>query len=173
MEEDVRDRRPHPTPRSRKLTRARAPGGPEAGGLPRVLFVCVHNAGRSQIAEALFNAYAGGRAIAESAGTEPVAALNIAVVAAMTEAGYDIRSRRPRLLTEEMVDRADHVITMGCAVDDPACPAIVAEEDWGIDDPAMAAMPKVRAIRDEIARRVRALLREMGIEPQWSGSGLR
>lgn len=133
--------------------------------VPTVLFVCVHNAGRSQIAEALFNAYAGGRARALSAGTEPVKALNIAVVAAMREAGYDISGASPKMLTDETVDEADRVITMGCAIDDPTCPAAVAEEDWGIDDPAMAPMPKVRRIRDEIARRVRALLREMGIEP--------
>jgi arsenate reductase len=130
---------------------------------PLVLFVCIHNAGRSQIAESLFNAYAGGAATAISAGTEPVAALNIAVVAAMREAGYDISGRHPKLLTEEMIDSADRIITMGC-MDDPACPAVLAEEDWGIDDPAGAPVPKVRQIRDEIARRVRKLLREMGIE---------
>jgi arsenate reductase (thioredoxin) len=134
-------------------------------GIPEVLFVCVHNAGRSQIAEALFNAYAGGAAHAVSAGTEPVQALNLAVVAVMREAGFDIAVHHPKLLTSEMVDAADRVITMGCAIDDPSCPAVVAEEDWGIDDPAMAPLPKVRQIRDDIARRVRALLREMGIEP--------
>lgn len=128
-----------------------------------MLFVCVHNAGRSQIAEALFNAYAGDRAHAVSAGTEPVGALNLNVIAAMREAGYDISSHHPKLLTDEMVDEADHVITMGC-MDDPACPAVLAEDDWGIDDPAGAPLPKVREIRDQIARRVRTLLREMGIE---------
>jgi arsenate reductase len=135
--------------------------------VPTVLFVCVHNAGRSQMAEALFNAYAAGRAVAVSAGTEPVAALNITVVAAMREAGYDIAGQRPKQLTEEMIDAADRIITMGCA-EDPACPAVVAEEDWGIEDPAGAPLPKVREIRDEIARRVRALLREMGIPPAGS-----
>ena len=128
-----------------------------------VLFVCVHNAGRSQIAESLFNSYAGGAAQATSAGTEPVAALNIAVVAAMREAGYDLSGQHPKLLTEEMIDSAERVITMGC-MDDPSCPAVLAEEDWGIDDPAGAPLPKVREIRDEIARRVRKLLREMGID---------
>lgn len=134
-------------------------------GIPTVLFVCVHNAGRSQIAEALFNAYSGGAARAMSAGTEPVAALNPVVVAAMAEAGYDVRALRPKLLDDELVDAADRIITMGCAVDDPSCPAVLAAEDWGIEDPAIAPMPKVRQIRDEIARRVRALLREMGIDP--------
>lgn len=131
---------------------------------PVVLFVCVHNAGRSQIAETLFNAYAGGAARAISAGTEPVAALNIAVVATMREAGYELTGQQPKLLTEEMIDSAERVITMGC-MDDPACPAVLAEEDWGIDDPAGAPLPKVREIRDQIARRVRTLLRELGIEP--------
>lgn len=131
---------------------------------PTVLFVCIHNAGRSQIAEALFNAYAGGKAVAISAGTEPVNALNLNVIASMREAGYDIGSQRPKALTDEMIDGADHVITMGC-MEDPSCPAILAEDDWGIDDPAMAPLLKVRQIRDEIARRVRKLLREMGIEP--------
>ena len=131
---------------------------------PVVLFVCIHNAGRSQIAEALFNAYAGGRATAISAGTEPVAALNIAVVASMREAGYELTGHSPKLLTEEMIDSADRVITMGC-MDDPSCPAVLAEEDWGIDDPAGAPLPKVRQIRDEIARKVRTLLRELGVDP--------
>lgn len=129
-----------------------------------MLFVCVHNAGRSQIAEALFNAYAGGKAVAISAGTEPVNALNLNVIASMREAGYDIAAQHPKALTDEMIDGADHVITMGC-MEDPSCPAILAEDDWGIDDPAMAPLLKVREIRDEIARRVRKLLREMGIEP--------
>jgi protein-tyrosine-phosphatase len=133
-------------------------------GAPTVLFVCVHNAGRSQIAEALFNAYAGGNAVATSAGTDPVGALNLNVIAAMRAAGYDIGSNRTKRLTDEMIEGADHVITMGC-MEDPSCPAVLAEEDWGIDDPASAPLPKVIQIRDEIARRVRKLLREMGIEP--------
>jgi arsenate reductase (thioredoxin) len=133
-------------------------------GTPTVLFVCVHNAGRSQIAEALFNAYAGGQAVGSSAGTEPVGALNLNVIAAMRAAGYDMAGQQPKLLTEEMIDGADHVITMGC-MEDESCPAILAEDDWGIDDPAAAPLPKVIEIRDEIARRVRRLLREMGITP--------
>ncbi|HVL91534.1 MAG TPA: arsenate reductase ArsC [Actinomycetota bacterium] len=132
--------------------------------LPTVLFVCIHNAGRSQIAEALFNAYSGGKARAVSAGVEPVQALNVKVVAAMRDAGYDMGGQAPKLLDPAMIDAADRVITMGC-MDDPSCPAVLADEDWGLDDPAAAPMPKVVAIRDEIARRVRALLREMGIEP--------
>lgn len=134
-------------------------------GVPTVLFVCTYNAGRSQIAEALFNAYAGGSARAISAGTKPVKALNIAVVAAMREAGHDIVDAKPKLLSDEMIDSADRVITLGCAVDDPACPPAIAEKDWDVEDPAIAPMSTVRHIRDDIARRVRALLREMGIEP--------
>jgi arsenate reductase len=133
-------------------------------GVPTVLFVCIHNAGRSQIAEALFNVYADGHAVAMSAGVEPVGALNLNVIAAMRAAGYEMGSQRPKLLTDEMIENADHVITMGC-MDDPSCPAVLAEDDWGIDDPASASLPKVIQIRDEIARRVRKLLREMGIEP--------
>jgi protein-tyrosine-phosphatase len=102
-------------------------------------------------------------ATAISAGTEPVGALNLNVIAAMREAGYDVVSQHPKQLTDEMIDVADRIITMGC-MDDPSCPAVLAEEDWAIDDPAGAPLPKVREIRDEIARRVRTLLREMGIE---------
>lgn len=141
------------------------PRDPQTEPTPRVLFVCYHNAGRSQIAAALFNAYGEGRAVAESAGIEPVRALNIAVIAAMLEAGYDIRSAHPARLTDEMVDAADRVITIGCAVDDRSMPAELAADDWDVADPGGAPMPKVREIRDDIARRVRRLLREMGIEP--------
>lgn len=138
--------------------------GAIAPGVPRVLFVCLHNAGRSQIAEALFNVYAGGRAIARSAGIEPVKALSITVVASMREAGYDLSGAAPKPLTDAMVDEADRVITIGLA-GEAGSPSELAADDWAIDDPALAPMPRVRQIRDEIARRVRVLLREMGIEP--------
>jgi len=133
-------------------------------GIPRVLFVCMHNAGRSQIAETLFNVYADGRAVASSAGIEPVKAVSITVVAAMRIAGYDLTHAVPKLLTEELVDEADRVITLGLAAEDGSPPEI-ATDDWAIDDPAGASMPRVAEIRDEIARKVRVLLREMGIEP--------
>jgi len=133
-------------------------------GIARVLFVCMHNAGRSQIAEALFNAYAGGRAVASSAGIDPVKAVSITVVAAMRMSGYDLTHATPKPITEELVDEADRVITMGLAGEDGSPPEI-ASDDWDIDDPAGAPMSRVAEIRDEIARRVRALLREMGIEP--------
>lgn len=143
----------------------RRPREPEPGAIARVLFICYHNAGRSQIAAALFNAYSGGRAVAGSAGIQPVRALNITVIAAMREAGYDLRTAHPTPLSEEMVDGADRVITIGCAADDPSMPAELVADDWDVADPAGSPMPKVREIRDDIARRVRRLLREMGIEP--------
>lgn len=116
------------------------------------------------MAEALFNAYAGGRATASSAGLDPVGALSLTVVAAMLEAGYDLGGRAPRRLTPEMIDSADRVVTLGCA-EDPDCPPALRTGDWDVADPAIAPMPVVRRIRDDIARRVRALLRDMGIEP--------
>lgn len=131
---------------------------------PKILFVCLHNAGRSQIAEALFNAYAGGKAVASSAGIEPVKALSLTVAAAMREAGYDITHASPKLIDDALLDSADRVITIGLA-EEPDVPPELAGEDWAVDDPAGAPMPRVREIRDDIARKVRALLREMGIEP--------
>jgi arsenate reductase len=126
----------------------------------RVLFVCVHNAGRSVMAEALFNQRAGDDAQAVSAGTMPGGAPHPEVVEAMREVGIDVSAHRGRLLIEEMVDEADRVITMGCAVDEAACPAILYAnvEDWGLPDPKGQPIEKVREIRDEIRRRVEGLL---------------
>ncbi|HSV74224.1 MAG TPA: hypothetical protein VLH79_10735 [Chthonomonadales bacterium] len=130
-----------------------------------VLFVCVHNAGRSQMAEATLNRRAAERGIAvraESAGTEAGQGLNAAAAAAMAEAGIPLDGHRPKQLTQEMVDRASRVITMGCGVDAAACPArFLVTEDWGIDDPAGQPIETVRRIRDEIAARVDALLNEL------------
>ncbi|HLK15929.1 MAG TPA: arsenate reductase ArsC [Fimbriimonadaceae bacterium] len=128
----------------------------------RILFVCVHNAGRSQMAEAYVNQLAreGGLAIvAESAGTMGGKELNPQAVAAMAEDGVSLEGHRPKLLTQEMVDRADRVITMGCGVDAAACPArFMVTEDWGLDDPAGQPMEKVREIRDQIKARVQGAL---------------
>jgi protein-tyrosine-phosphatase len=126
----------------------------------RVLFVCVHNAGRSVMAEALFNQLAGDLAEAVSAGTMPGGPPHAEVVEAMREVGIDVSAHRGRLLTEEMVEGADRVITMGCAVDQAACPAILYAnvEDWGLPDPKGQPIEKVREIRDEIHRRVQGLL---------------
>ncbi len=127
-----------------------------------VLFVCVHNSGRSQMAEAFFNSKTDGRAAAGSAGTEPGDQLNPTVVEAMHEVGIDLVGARPKLLTQEMLDRADRVITMGCSVEE-SCPALFLPqvEDWGLEDPAGKPIEKVREIRDEISRRVAKLLEEV------------
>lgn len=128
-----------------------------------VLFVCVHNAGRSQMAEALFNQLAGGKARAVSAGTQPAENVNPVAVQAMKEAGIDIGGSKPKMLTLEMIESADRVITMGCG-DDPAglCPAkIVQTEDWALEDPKDKPLAKVREIRDEIKEMVSGLVNEM------------
>ena len=135
---------------------------------PRVLFVCVHNAGRSVMAEELFRRAAAGRAESASAGTEPGDAPHPEVVAAMSEVGIDVAGHRGRMVTDEMVANADRVITMGCAVDQEACPAIRYRdvEDWGLPDPKGRGVEQARAVRDEIDRRVRDLLRELGVDPE-------
>ena len=108
--------------------------------MAEVLFVCVHNAGRSQVAKAMFNRLAGNRGLAlraESAGTELLDGIHEVVSAAMGEAGFDLRGERPKLLTDDLAEQASRIITMGCAVDSDACPAIFLKdiEDWGLPDP--------------------------------------
>ena len=126
----------------------------------RVLFVCVHNSGRSQMAEAFARELSEGRLDAESAGTEPTVGLNPVVVEAMRERGLDITGQRPKLLTPEMARRADRVFTMGCYADG-ACPAFMLDaEDWALDDPHGQPIERVRAIRDDVEARVRALIAE-------------
>ena len=122
--------------------------------------MCVHNAGRSVMAEGLFNRLAGGRGEAISAGTTPEVAPYPEVVEAMREAGIDVSEHRGRLLTDELVGSADRVITMGCSVDSQACPAIryARVEDWGLEDPRGQSPERVREIRDEIRRRVAELI---------------
>src|SRR6266536_3428963 len=131
--------------------------------MKRVLFVCVHNAGRSVMAEAMFNELADGRAEAVSAGTEPQGAPHPEVVYAMRELGIDVSSHLGLMLTDDMVASADRVITMGCAVDEAACPAILYAdvEDWGLPDPKGQPPERVREIRNEIARRVADLVRAL------------
>ena len=128
-----------------------------------VLFVCVHNAGRSQMARALFNRMAADRGLpleAGSAGTDPADRLHDNVVEAMAEIGIDLSNARPVTLSNEMVEAAVRVITMGCAVDDAQCPAIAMRnvEDWGLPDPAGRSAEEVRAVRDRIAERVEHLI---------------
>lgn len=134
------------------------------GGVPapEVLFVCVHNAGRSQMAEAFLNHYARGRVRGVSAGTEPGADLNPTVVQAMAEVGVDMSGHRPKPLTPEMVERAAMVITMGCGVAE-SCPAgfLRIDADWGLEDPKGQPIEKVREIRDSIRAKVLALLKTL------------
>jgi arsenate reductase len=126
-----------------------------------VIFVCIHNSGRSQIAEAFFNWLARGRARAPSAGTSPDATVDATVVEAMREVGIDISGNRPKALTLDMVEQADMVVTMGCGVEG-ICPAnFVETEDWGLDDPKGKPLQEVRRIRDEIRARVVELLRRL------------
>jgi protein-tyrosine-phosphatase len=131
------------------------------GDVPEVLFVCVHNAGRSQMAAALLDHYAQGRVNVRSAGSDPADRTNPAVVAAMSELGIDVSTEFPKPITDEVVRAADAVITMGCG---DACPIYPGKryEDWELDDPADADLDGVRRIRDDIAMRVRRLLDELG-----------
>ena len=129
--------------------------------LPNVLFVCVHNAGRSQMAEAFFNRLARGKARALSAGTAPADAVDPTVVEAIREVGIDISGSKPKALTPEMVQQADVVVSMGCGVEG-VCPATFVEtEDWGLKDPRDKPLPEVRRIRDEIRARVTELLKRI------------
>jgi protein-tyrosine-phosphatase len=125
--------------------------------VPVVLFVCVHNAGRSQMAAGLLNQRGKGRVRVRSAGSAPAHTLNPAVVEAMAEIGLDISQEFPKPLTDEFVQDADVVITMGCG---DACPIYPGKryEDWQLDDPAGQPIEEVRRIRDEIDGRVQALL---------------
>jgi arsenate reductase (thioredoxin) len=128
--------------------------------IPQVLFVCTHNAGRSQIAAALLDHQAAGRVRVSSAGSQPAAQLNPAVVQAMAEIGLDISHEYPKPLTAGNVQAADVVITMGCG---DACPVYPGKRylDWDLPDPARLTVEQVRPIRDDIGRRVQALLAEL------------
>jgi arsenate reductase len=128
--------------------------------VPEVLFVCVHNAGRSQMAAALLDHYAEGRVSVRSAGSEPADQLNPDVLVAMAELGLDLGRERPKRLTGAAVETADVVVTMGCG---DACPVYPGKryEDWELDDPAGADLEGVRRIRDDIAKRVRGLLDDL------------
>ncbi len=127
---------------------------------PEVLFLCVHNAGRSQMAAALLVARAGTRMTVHSAGSAPGETLNPAVVAAMAEAGLDISAERPKKLTDDMALQSDVIVTMGCG---DACPVYPGKRylDWELPDPAGKDVAEVRDIRDDIARRVDGLIAEL------------
>ena len=131
---------------------------------PSALFVCVHNAGRSQMAAGLLSAMSGGAVEVRSAGSVPADQINPVAVEAMLELGIDIRAERPKVLTTQAVQASDVVITMGCG---DACPIFPGKryEDWKLDDPAGQGIESVRPIRDEIRARVLTLLHELGVEP--------
>lgn len=127
---------------------------------PTVLFVCVHNAGRSQMAAGYLSQLAGDRIVVLSAGSQPADQINPSAVAAMAEEGIDITAQRPKLLTQESVRESDVVITMGCG---DACPIFPGKRyvDWELEDPAGQGVDGVRPIRDEIRARVVALIAEL------------
>jgi arsenate reductase len=127
---------------------------------PEVLFLCVHNAGRSQMAAALLTREAHGRIVVHSAGSAPGETLNPAVVEAMAERGIDISGERPKRLTDEMARGSDVIVTMGCG---DACPVYPGKRyvDWELPDPAGKPLDEVRPIRDEIERRVKGLVAEL------------
>jgi protein-tyrosine-phosphatase len=131
-------------------------------GKPAVLFLCVHNAGRSQMALGWFQQLAGDRAVAWSGGSEPGDQVNPSAVEAMREVGIDICREFPKPWTDEVVRAADVVVTMGCG---DACPVFPGTryEDWTLDDPAGLDVEAVRPIRDAIERRVRTLLAQLGV----------
>nr|WP_281290805.1 arsenate reductase ArsC [Micromonospora palomenae] len=136
--------------------------GHHRDGRPVALFLCTHNAGRSQMALGFFTHLAGEQAVAWSGGSEPGIEVNPAAVAAMTERGIDISEEFPKPWTDEVVRAADVVVTMGCG---DACPVFPGTryENWDLDDPAGLSLAEVRPIRDEIERRVRRLLDELHV----------
>jgi arsenate reductase (thioredoxin) len=149
---------------SQRLTALARVEGKADDGQPIVLFLCVHNAGRSQMALGWFNHLAGGNALAWSGGSEPGSEVNPAAVAAMREVGIDIAQEFPKPWTDEIVRAADVVVTMGCG---DACPIFPGKryEDWELDDPAGQSLEAVRPIRDEIGDRVRTLLTSLDTAP--------
>ena len=140
--------------------------GKHDDGIPVVLFLCVHNAGRSQMALGWFNHLAGDRAIAWSGGSEPGVEINPSAIEAMAEVGIDITAEYPKPWTEEIVQAADVVVTMGCG---DACPLYPGKryEDWELDDPAGLDVAAVRPVRDKIRARVDTLLSEIAVAPLW------
>jgi protein-tyrosine-phosphatase len=129
--------------------------------MKRILFVCVENAGRSQMAEAFAKAYGEGEVEAASAGTMPAMEVNPTVVQVMKEKGIDLSANKPKLITNRMVQEADTIVVMGCSAEG-FCPAPLLNKvlDWGIEEPKGKPIEKVREIRDEIERKVRTLLEE-------------
>ena len=139
--------------------------------MAHALFVCLHNAGRSQMSQALFERAAAGRHQAQSAGTTPGARVHPEVVTVMRELGIELSDRRPRMLTSELAEQADVIVTMGCG---DQCPFIPGKRyvDWELPDPKGRSVEDVRAIRDDIAERVRQLLAELDA-PAWTAGATR
>jgi arsenate reductase len=145
-----------------RLTALARVEGRRDDGVPIVLFLCVHNAGRSQMALGWFNRLAGGQALAWSGGSEPATEVNPSAIEAMREVGVNLATEFPKPWTDEIVRAADVVVTMGCG---DACPIFPGKryEDWELDDPAGRDLDAVRPIRDEIGRRVRELLASLQV----------
>ena len=137
---------------------------PDTASRPSVLFVCIHNAGRSQMAAGFLSALSGGAVEVRSAGSTPADSVNPVAVAAMAELGIDIAAEQPKVLTPEAVKASDVVVTMGCG---DTCPFFPGRryEDWVLDDPAGQPIEKVRPVRDAIRERVLTLLDELGVAP--------
>jgi protein-tyrosine-phosphatase len=152
-----------------RLTALARVEGKANDGKPVVLFLCTHNAGRSQMALGFFTRHAGDAATAWSGGSEPGAEINQAAIQAMAERGIDISGEYPKPWTDEIVQAADVVITMGCG---DACPIFPGKryEEWTLDDPAGLEVGDVRPIRDDIERRVLALLAELNVVPAGAGT---
>ncbi|MCJ1675738.1 arsenate reductase ArsC [Rathayibacter sp. VKM Ac-2929] len=146
-----------------RLTALAQAKGAIAREVPEVLFICEQNAGRSQMAAVLTDALSGGRVHVRSAGSMPAAALNPAVVAAIEEIGLDVTDAFPKPLTDDVVQAADVVVTMGCG---DACPIYPGKtyQDWDLTDPASLPIEEVRVIRDQIKTRVEAMLATLGVE---------
>jgi arsenate reductase (thioredoxin) len=132
---------------------------------PAVLFLCTHNAGRSQMAMGFFKHLAGDQAIVYSGGSEPASEVNPAAVAAMAEKGIDVATEQPKRWTTDMLEAVDVVVTMGCG---DACPVLPGRryEEWVLPDPAGLTVDDVRPIRDDIEDRVRLLLEQLGVDPR-------
>lgn len=148
--------------RQRLTALAKVEGHPVTGSIPIVMFLCVHNAGRSQMALGWLNHLAGAKALAWSGGSDPTSEMNPAAVEAMAEIGIDISGEFPKPWTDEVVRAADVVVTMGCG---DACPIFPGKtyQDWDVADPAGQPLDAVRPIRDEIGQRVRTLLTQLKI----------
>lgn len=128
----------------------------------KMLFICVGNSGRSQMAEAFAKKLGAGKMVAESAGTKPSAFIDPTVAAVMKEIGYDLGGQHPKALTMEMVDSADRIFSMGCGAEEGTCPVtFVPSENWELEDPKDQPIEKVREIRDQIRRRIERLVADL------------